>query len=67
MRHGLLVVNASNGFGQHQANVDCLNLTTLHLLHLMRHGVGNNHLTTKQSIKLVAQLTDNTQAQKQSK
>jgi len=45
MRHGLLIVSATYCFRQHTANVHCLDLVTLHLLHFMWYRVGNNNLS----------------------
>ena len=42
--HGLLVVNSPDGFGQEDGDVDCLDLVTLQLLHVVGHSVRHNNL-----------------------
>ena len=44
VRHGLLVVNSSDGFGQENRDVDSLDLMTLKLLHVVRDRVSYNNL-----------------------
>ena len=44
VRHGLLVVNASDGFRQHHADVDGSDLAALHLLRFVRHRVRYDNL-----------------------
>ena len=40
--HGLLIVRAANGFRDEQAYVDGFDFVTLHLLYVVRHGVGDD-------------------------
>ena len=47
MGHGLLVVDATYSLRQHDADVNSLDLVALHLLKVMRHSVGYNHLVKK--------------------
>ena len=44
VRHGLLIVNASNGLRQHHAHVDGSDLAALHLLRFVWYGVRYDNL-----------------------
>ena len=47
MRHGFLVVDASDGFREHHANINRLDLGALDLLNIVRNCVGHNNLCGK--------------------
>lgn len=43
VRHGFLILDASDRFRQHPADVDGLDLVTLHLLDLVWNRIRNDH------------------------
>lgn len=44
LAHGLVVVDATDSFAEHQRDVHRLDLVAAHLLHLVRYSVRHNHL-----------------------
>lgn len=55
--HALVVVDATDGLSQEDADVHCLDLVTLHLLDLMGYRVGHNHLMTGKGSGRVSEQT----------
>lgn len=46
--HALIIVDASDGLGQEDADVHRLDLVALHLLDLVGNCVGHHHLMTRE-------------------
>lgn len=53
IRHGFLIMNATNGLANQNGNVNSFDFMTLQFLDLMWNGIGNNDLNAKRINKLV--------------